>query len=96
MRTPGQENIRRVKQRTQVGCWHGPAKQVPLNFVDTVLSGKQFELLLGLDTFDHNVEPQLRAQPCHGAQQGDPRSSSPRPRRNDWSIFTLCSGKLCK
>ena len=62
----------RVKQFTQIGCWHWPTEQVPLNFVDTVIGGEQFELLLSLHALDHNVQPQLRAQPRHAAQQRYP------------------------
>jgi len=43
-----------------------------LNFVDTVLGGKQCELLLGLDAFNHNAQSQLRAQSRHATQQSDP------------------------
>jgi len=66
----GRRNVGRVKQLADVGRWHRPAKQIPLSFVNTIIAEEQFELLLGLDALNHNVEPQLRAEPRHPAQQG--------------------------
>ena len=52
-------------------------QQEALNFLDAVLGGQQFELVLRLDALDDDAEAELRAQPRDAAQQVTRR----RPRQ---------------
>jgi hypothetical protein len=82
-----------------VGRRHRPAKQVSLNFVDTIVANEQFELFLSLDAFDHNVEPQLCTQARHAAQQGDlPRviDKSPEERLIDLDFVERKAVQIAK
>src|SRR5262249_17441595 len=55
-----------------------------------VIAEEQFELLLSLDALNHNVEPQLRAEPRHPAQQGHSAlviDKSPKERLVDLDLM---------
>ena len=45
------------------------AEQIALHFADRAIGADQFELLVGLDAFDHDRHAEVGRQPRHAAQQ---------------------------
>src|SRR5437763_16504263 len=46
-----------------------PAEQIALRLADGAVGADQFELLVGLDAFDHHQHSEIGTEPRHAAQQ---------------------------
>ena len=75
--------------------WHGAADIEALHLGDAVFARDQRQLLAGLDALDghRQVSALRRATPQSRLNE---RLLACKPCRNDRSIFTLLSGKLCR